>query len=234
MVIKGLILLVVTLLSGLFMIVAIFWAIVKWSNKKSRDTGCLLAILFFILAIFCGIYLVYKGVNTVIEKVPEIKEQAVESITDAYTMYYDDSPYMNSLKAMQPTDSIIPETYFTYAGFRDSYRVPLIYPYSINAIDDMEYGSLDDESGIKNIVKEKNKAKNALSNITFFAFDKNMLMAKTVSYSKAEIKYVIFHFATKQAEVFDNEVDMRKKAEVAGFDMTKSMERMSTYYYDLF
>lgn len=234
MIIKSLILLAVTLLSSLFMIVAIFWAIVKWSNKKSRDTGCLMAILFFILAIFCGAYLIYKGVNTIAEKVPEIKEQAIESITDAYTMYYNDSPYMNSLKAMQPTDSIIPDTYFTYAGFRDSYRIPLIYPYSINAIDDMEYGSLDDESGIINIVKETNKAKNVLSNITFFAFDKNMLLAKTVSYSNSEIKYIIFYFRTKQTDVFDNEVDMKKKAAEAGFDKTRSIERMSTYYYNLF
>ncbi|WP_029903760.1 hypothetical protein [Prevotella sp. 10(H)] len=234
MVIKGLILVAVILLAGLFMIVAFFWAIVKWNNRKSRDTGCLLAILFLILAIISGIFLVYKGVNTVIEEAPKVKDRAILSANGVFTTYFEDSPYMNSLKDMQPADSIIPDTYFTYGGtFKKKYRIPLIYPYSINSNREPDYGALNDESGIKNISKEPNRAKRLISNITIFAFDKNFLIAKTVPPSQSDIKYIIFHFVTKETEVFDNETDMKRKAQELGFDNTKSMERVSTHYYNL-
>ncbi|MBK5719411.1 hypothetical protein JGH11_00865 [Dysgonomonas sp. Marseille-P4677] len=232
--IQSLLIIIFIFLSVLIVTGTVIWSLIKWNNKKSRDTGCLIAILFFILALLSGGYLIYKGVNTVIKKAPEIRDQAIEVLSESLSIHFNDTPYMDSLRIMQPIDSIIPETFFTYGGFRDSYRIPLVYPYSMVMIDEMKYGSLKDESGISNIATEVNNSKVIISGITSFAFDKNHLLAKTEGKTSKEIKYILFDFNSKQIEMFDSQIDLLQKAKESGFDISNTMDNPRTYYYNLF
>ncbi len=233
--IQGLLIIIFIFLSGLITIGANIWSIIKWNNKKNRDTGCLIAILFFILALLSGGYLIYKGVNTVMNKAPEVRDLALEAIAESMTTSYPETPYMDSLRAMQPSDSIIPEKFFTYGGFIDNYRIPLIYPYSIVMIDNVNSkGSLNDESGIEDIASEVNSSECILSGIISFAFDKNYFLAKTETASTKETVYILFNFNTKQKETFDDQIDLLQKAKEMGFDTTKTLDNPSTYYYNLF
>jgi len=59
--------------------VALLWSFIRWNDKKSRDTGCLVAILFFILTLICGGYMIYKGVNKVKEKMPELRDESIHT-----------------------------------------------------------------------------------------------------------------------------------------------------------
>jgi len=72
----GLFLIVITLLCALIVIVAIFWAIVKWGDKKNRSIGCLMAILFLVLTILlCGYF-----INTINKEL--IRRNSFEEINE--------------------------------------------------------------------------------------------------------------------------------------------------------
>jgi uncharacterized protein YqgC (DUF456 family) len=76
MVLKGLFLIVITLLCALIVIVAIFWAVAKWGDKKNRSIGCLMAILFLVLTILlCGYF-----INTINKEL--IRRNSFEEINE--------------------------------------------------------------------------------------------------------------------------------------------------------
>ena len=232
MVLKGLILLVLSLLSGVIVFVATLWAIIRWQNKKSRTTGCLIAILFLLFSLICGGYLAYKSINTVIEKAPKIKAQGINLFSNLMGSYHE-CPFMDSLRQLQMENILIPKEYFTYAGFRDYYRMPLIYPYSMNAIDLPDYGFICNEEEIKYIAKDVNKSKQVIHSIFSFSFNKDVLIAQTET-STYNFKYQLLHFKTGEIEEFENDSIMKIKAYQYGIDTIKPMITVNEYYNKFF
>lgn len=191
--------------------------------------GCGVAFLFFILAVICGVISTTLFIKYAKEKAPnsETIEKSLDNFTNIISGKYPDSPFMDSLKAMQPDSITIPDTYFTYPGLRDYFRMPLIYPYSIRAIDDLAYGYLHDESGIKYIAKDANKSKQVISNITEFSFDKNTMTGKTEGDS---LPYFVFHFKNGKTERFRHENEINIHISQLGLDTTKPMITIGEYY----
>ena len=227
--INGLILFILSLLFGFLVFTALIWSFAKWSNKKSRNTGCLIAIIFFFISVACGGFLIYKGVGTFVENIPKIEAKRLEIVAETMTCRHHSSALLDSIKSIQPKDKKIPETFYTYAGLRDYYRMPLVYPYSIHAIDDLEQGFIDNEEGIKNIAKDANKSKHVMHSITAFSFDKGILIAKTEFFDK-EIKYKVLQFNNGEISTFDHEKEMKNKAYSLGFDTLKPMMSVKEYY----
>jgi hypothetical protein len=60
------------------------------------------------------------------------------------------NPQVELLKSYVPAETLptVNPDYFTYFGFRDWWRWPLVYPYSIHAIDTVDHGRLLDESEV--------------------------------------------------------------------------------------
>ncbi len=60
------------------------------------------------------------------------------------------NPQVELLKSYVPAERLptINPGYYTYFGFRDLWRFPLVYPYSIQTIDTVNYGRFLDESEV--------------------------------------------------------------------------------------
>ncbi|MDR2951358.1 MAG: hypothetical protein LBV71_19395 [Prevotella sp.] len=225
------ILFVAGLLMVFFMLIAIVWTIMKWNNKQNRSVGCAIIFLLFIVIIGCGTIVTIKTLNFFKNATPASVEKGMEIFSEIATVRHSDSNFMDSIKSLQPVDRIIPETYFTYAGLRDYYRMPLVYPFSMSTIDVLDYGTINDESGIKHIAKDADKGKQLFGGITSFTFDKRLLMAKVESYSGNEIKYILLDFNTGQKEEFYTEPELKEKAAALGFDISKAWMTVKEYYY---
>lgn len=224
MITQSWLLFVLALLLGFITLVIILWTIIKWKHSKDRNIGCGLIFLFSMLTIICTVIVIVKVVETIRVIVPNKIEEGVDIFANSLSSRNTETPFMDSLKSMQPTDSIIPNSYFSYTGLRDYFRMPLIYPYSITAIDVLE-------KGIKYIAADHNENELILHDITDFTFDRNILLAKTESSSSLNsIRFYIFNLSTRQLEEFNTEKEMKIQAAKFGFDTIKPMITIQEYF----
>jgi len=187
------------------------------------------------LTIICAVIVTVKTIeaakNTISENIDI--DKSLDVFTNALSGRSTNTPYMYTLKSMQPTAKVIPDSYLSYAGFRDYYRMPLIYPYSLCTIDDMIYGQINDESGIKYIAKDANKSKQVVHGITSFTFDNKLLLAKTGALSLDEAIFILFHFESGKIEEFDTKEALIERASSFNFDTENRWITIKEYYFKL-
>lgn len=184
--------------SFLFFITTLFTA----SGSKSRKVSLSLFAGSVLLLIGTSVYTVYK----VKHKVEEMIESPMVT-TMAQTPYK--SSQIELLKSYTPDTlrSSVPETFYTYFGFRDWYRYPLVYPYSLNCIDEKNYGTIVSESGVADIEYDGNGSRNtAVQGIVQFGFNQDYLVAKCVDHlsTKKDTSYVVFEFKNENSAFYNN------------------------------
>ncbi|MFK7786554.1 MAG: hypothetical protein AB8B56_15645 [Crocinitomicaceae bacterium] len=91
----------------------------------------------------------------------------------------------------------IPGDYLTHFGFRDWYRWPLVFPYSLNSIDSQDDGFICDERLAENISgSQKGIDQIYLGDIKKFTFNAEVLIAETGD--KGSKKYKMLRFSDKK------------------------------------
>ena len=86
-----------------------------------------------------------------------------------------DNPQIQVLKSYIPNEALnsINPDFYTYFGYRDWWRAPLVHPYSIHAIDGLDNGFLVDESATTDYETDSvNDAVDLISGIQNFTFSK--------------------------------------------------------------
>jgi hypothetical protein len=133
------------------------------------------------------------------------------------------NPQIQLLRSYVPPDvlaTINPE-YYTYFGFRDWWRFPLVYPYSIHTIDMVDWGFLYDDSRVVDYRSGTDASTSTgISGIRQLALDRNYLLLKTQKElwkEDSEIQFVIFKFSTQEKWTFDSEDRMFEKVKSLGF-----------------
>ena len=119
---------------------------------------------------------------------------------------------LRSYVSEQTLESMNPD-FYTYFGFRDWWRAPLVYPYSIHAIDGLESGYLVDESKITDY--ETASLKNGIdlfSGIQMFTFDKTYLLVDRGS------EFMLFEFRTEESQSFEKKQDLINEAKKLKFE----------------
>ncbi|NDV67348.1 hypothetical protein [Dysgonomonas sp. 25] len=226
MLIKGFLLTAFLIALLIMMLVSLILAIVKRKNKSSRNKCLLAAGAMFVFSLLTAGYILYKTVYTIknIEN-----DDVVEFFSDALSSTHSmNSLQMRKLVNMQPQGVTISGEYYTYAGFRDYYRMPLIYPYSLTAIDDLEEAVIEDETGVKVLI-DSNKSKQLLHGITAFSFNRDALYATVCSHFDTDTTYAVIHFHPYKIEKFTVKEDALRAAEEAGLD--KEQQTVKDYYY---
>lgn len=113
---------------------------------------------------------------------------------------------LKSYVSNETLDSINPD-FYTYFGYRDWWRAPLVYPYSIHAIDGLENGFLVDESAITDYETDSvNDAVELISDIQSFAFDNNYLLMDTGD------GFILFKFKTGTSLSFETKEELMDEA----------------------
>ena len=159
-------------------------------------------------------------------------------ITETDSRIYSDSlsskNQIDYLKSLTP-DSLkdkIPTSYYHYFGFRDWYRYPLIYPYSLTSVDVVNYASLSDERNVVDISDSNDgEIGLGLNGITALSFDQRLLLVKTEDFYHLDAlpSYFLFHFDSQKIEQFDDLEGLIDRANQLKFNGSDTLMTMEDY-----
>ncbi|SHF92775.1 hypothetical protein [Dysgonomonas macrotermitis] len=219
MILKGIILVVICILCGITVLASLIIAVVKRRNRNTLSLSLGIAFLAIIGGISSAGYLSYM-LGTVLMK--ETKDGAnvfVEAMSEVLSSRFPESSFMDSIKSLQPTAGKIPPPFFYSCGFRDYYRMPLVYPYSMIVIDADDYASIQDESLVKNAFASTNSAETVLNGVTEFTFDRKHLLACCESrWDSAKVEYVVLDFGSKDISKFKSKAQMNDYLDSIGVE----------------
>lgn len=231
MIIKGILLSLFCFLLGLTALISFVIAIVRRRDKPTRNRSILIASIFTVLSLSLGVYISVKMLYVIKKESERVVDSFAPFLAEHLSGRHPDSEYMDSLKNRQPTDRIIPNSFYYCAGIRDYYRMPLIYPYSLVAID-LLYGTVYDESKVENVFVSSDDSNPIVMGITDFAFDGNYLWAKIESFTDLDSPtYVLLDFKSGNLKKFETEEQITEYVKQMGVDTTCPMITPEEYYW---
>ncbi len=131
-----------------------------------------------------------------------------------------------------------PEDFFTYNGFRDWWRLPLVFPYELEWIDTFESANLQRHRG--GDVRDPNKSSENVQDIgkiTHCSFDRRFLIGRQgpTSFDKDRPEsWFIFEFAPATFKEFGSESKMLEAAKSRGYTGGLSLKSIEQNYNDYF
>ena len=133
----------------------------------------------------------------------------------------------------QDTRDIIPSEFYTYDGFRDWWRLPLVFPYQLMCIDTRDNAFVGKYDPKEPVADPNTSSSQIFGNITRIATDNTLLVFETRN--ETEISYGIFQYESGQRSEFGEEKQMwaaAKKAGYTGGDVLLTVDNLFSAYYD--
>ena len=244
LIISGILCLILTVVALIFGVIALA------NNKPSKFIWLTTFFAGLTGLIICVVLFVRKAVNAV----GNLTENAVgqfENYSDSLSAYMDSTSLdkhqvSNSSEQIKLLKSYLPanilnnedEQFYTYLGFKDYYRYPLRYPYSIHCNYTKDNGELYNEINVSRFDENDNGEHfSGISNINKIAFDKNyLLIEQEVTSTRTDklIKhYLLFDLETEkqqEATSLQNLIQLAKEKGYTGSDTLMTLEQ----YHNLF
>lgn len=229
---KGIILFILILFSGIFTLVALILAIVKLSGSRGGGIKWLIGFFIGLAALFTSIFIFTRAV---VNKTQEFAQNLTKVATDQMGMldslnmgyqFNEDSvlnsAQVNKLMQMEPEAdrANIPSRFYTYLGFRDYYRLPLKYPFSLHCMDSLGNAELFDERNVVQFdVNNNGEVSTNVQNIQLFAFNDAAIIGARNSMDNGKIKTSHFYYdlANRKLIEFTSKKDLMKIATTKGF-----------------
>jgi hypothetical protein len=131
-----------------------------------------------------------------------------------------------------------PEQFYTYLGFRDYYRFPLRFPYSIHCLDTPDNGELYNEANVGRFDENDNgEIYSGISNIHKIAFDKSFLLIEQAVTSTRTDKiihhYILYSLDTEkkeEASSLTKLIQLAKEKGYSGPDTLMTVEQYSRLF----
>ncbi len=237
----GIICLIMTVISLIFGIIAFA------NNKQGKYIWLTTFLCSFIGLLICVTTFIKKATNAV-QNFTENAASQFENFGDSLsTIESIDTHQANGvstqitlLKSYLPSTIAgnEPEQFYTYLGFKDYYRYPLRYPYSIHCMYTKDNGELYNESNVGRFDENDNGEIYAgLSNINKIAFDKSYLLVEQAISSTRTDKiinhYILFSLDTEKKEEttsFTKLIQLAKEKGYTGPDTLMTLERYGRLY----
>lgn len=139
-----------------------------------------------ILSILGCFKLMFTGINKTVNKVVQVKkniDQSLNKLAEELEHYQDTATntQMRTLIKLSKIDldSVQPSNFFHFDGEFDWDRTPIVYPYSINTIDNHRTAYLAKEDSINGSLYSTNQQKHLLTEITGVNYDENLVIIQT-------------------------------------------------------
>jgi hypothetical protein len=209
-----LIVLLVAALAGLTALILAIVFLFKGSFKRAAVPGGVF-VLMVVLGIFSVAGLVGKAIGTGIGAVSERVRERVRERRRAFQQRVD---RLKSYIDPSVRDKV-EDKFFTEKGFRDWWRFPLVYPYSITCIDTLEDGSL----GLDGHLPSGWTEIDPVSEITHLTFDGKYLLVRAIARTEPApdpdtgYVYCLFEFRTGKREQFKTREELFAAAKKRGF-----------------
>lgn len=250
MIVKGLLLVGSVVAFGALTLFAAILAVVQRSQKAALQKWLTIAGVSFVVSIGLAWYTVYRTVETVVEHSDAIAEKIADGADQAAThakeglseamvdnrtwlLEPDTNAIVAQLHAWAP-DSIrdsIPATHYTYFGFLDSWRFPLVYPYAIDCIDVFEKGWVANESAVKRHIHDGGGSIWVnMPAFSTFQFDANYFLAQHPQRVADTITtYSLFYFHTEESETFTSETQLFERARALNYTGPDTLMTIPNY-----
>ncbi|MDB5282020.1 MAG: hypothetical protein JWO06_1095 [Bacteroidota bacterium] len=144
--------------------------------------------------------------------------------------------FIDTLKTYEPLiyKGKVPDDFYTYYGFRDWWRFPLVYPYTITCIDVLDYGTIVSDKD-KTDITAGGGSQSLSTYFDEFIFDKNVFVgakskspfdADTVNYTE---QYFIFKFADGKSTDIAGSNNLKSKLKAIHFAGDTSFTSIRKY-----
>jgi hypothetical protein len=149
--------------------------------------------------------------------------------------------HIEKLKSYVAPDVLrtVPDEFYSHPGFRDWYRFPLVYPYSVHTIDDLERGYVYRHSTGQRIANGEEE-RLQITNLTHLAFDGRLLVARVDPNPRPPFRgagdtlepvyWIVLKFETGALEEFASQSDAVTNAEEQGFTGDETLESLEVHY----
>lgn len=246
--VNGFLLVVLALLLGAFMLVALILALVKFS-KPVKDRTAIIWLIAGLFSLIALVFTIYFGVRKAVGKIQQVTEevlavplknlQKMDSLGDKYnTVSAINNAQILKLMEMEPLDvkGNVSSEFYTYLGFRDYYRMPLRYPYSLHCEEVLDAAELFDESNVVQFdVSNNGELLCGLSNITAFQFNENYLFGTCIELvnGKSNRIYFAYNFNERETNKFKKERELIAFLQSKGISVVPELISCEKYYNSL-
>jgi hypothetical protein len=217
-----------SLLLGLIALVA---AIVLAIKKHWRTTLICagIMILAVALALTCIGILAIEGAGALHHRVERFTRYNAERAQQEELRH---AARVNAVKALNPSVLTTPinDEFWTYDGFRDWYRVPVRYPYSMESIDTLDAAALHVNHANGKCSDPNTQESGVLYRITYYSTDAAMLLYRRDD--NDNVTWGIFVYDTALTTTFPTKDDMLKEAHARCFTGPETLESVKHHYDD--
>jgi len=220
---KGFLLVILIVFSAVLALIALIIGMVKYSSNTRGAKNWFIG-FFISLAILVGsVYYLTTGiVNKGKEFVENMGQMQMEqlSIVDslANMNWYNTDSVMQSkqvefLIELESDDQKgkVPTEFYSYLGFRDYYRLPLKYPFSLHCIDSLGLCELYNETNVIRFdVNDNGEEYTGLNGIAEFIFDNNYLIGTKMNFENNTYSkhYFVFDFSENKIKDFKSKKEL--------------------------
>ena len=244
MFLKAALLITIGILCLIMTVISLVFGVIAFANNKQGKYIWLGSFFCSIIGvIICVTLFVRKAVNTM-QNLTENAVSQFENFGDSLSKLENidthqangTSLHIALLKSYLPKDVAgnEPEQFYTYLGFRDYYRYPLRFPYSIHCIDTQDNGELYNEANVGRFDENDNGEIYAgLSNINRIAFDKTFLLVEQAITSTRTDKiinhYILYNLETEKKEEVPSLTKLLQLAKEKGYTGSDTLMTIEEY-----
>jgi len=224
-------------------VISLIFGIISFANNKSNKFIWLIVFLCSIIGLLACIF---TGVRKTVNAVEDLAENTLgqfENLSDSLNSFQSldqhitssSSIHVSLLKSYLPSETAgnEPEEFYTYLGFKDYYRYPLRYPFSIHCMYTKDNGELYNEINVGRFDENDNgELFSGIDHINKIAFDKNYLLIEQAITSTRTDKiinhYLLFNLDTEKKEEvasFSKLIQLAKQKGYAGADTLMTLEQ---------
>ncbi len=224
-------------------VISLVFGVIAFANNKSNKFIWMTVFLCSIAGLLICIFTFVRKTVNAVENFTENAVGQIENMTDSLSNYQSldmhqansNSENIKLLKSYLPNPGNEPEEFYTYLGFKDYYRYPLRYPFSIHAMYGHMEGELYNETNVSRFDENDNgEIYSGISGINKFAFDKSyVLIEQAVSSTRTDkiiYHYVLFNFDTEKKEEVSSLTKLLDLAKTRGYSGPDTLMTLEQYY----
>jgi len=241
MIAMGLFYIGMMVLSGILTLTCLILAIIKYSNSSKGAGWWLTGFIVGLIALFLSVALFTRGIinktKEMVDNISSISDSDLDSLGN-YLLGNDSLVYSEQVKYLMTLEQEehkgnLPNTFYTYLGFKDYYRLPLRYPFSLHCMDSLGNAELFNEEHVQEFdVNDNGEIDCDVKGITEFQFNADYLIGRSNEWNgkKGTSKFFLFNFVTKDKKEFKTLRELNAFLESKGIVMSKDLYSCQSYY----
>lgn len=242
---KGFLLVILIIFSGVFALIALIIGLVKYSSNAQGARGWIIGCLISIAILVGSVFYLTRGIVSKTKEFAENLEQfqlgnlnIPDSLNKLYHYNEDSISQSQQIKFLKelelPADKgKVLDQFYTYFGFRDYYRLPLRYPYSLHCIDSLGLCELYNEANVIRFdVSENGEVYSGLNGIDEFAFNTTCILGSSMESKDSKLikHYFAYAFDEKKLIEFKAKKELLLYAKEKGFSNDFTFYNSKSYY----